>query len=150
MIFVTVRNFLGFAGFLKYEWCNLFYDQYRDFFHPQKVFSVMIWFFMLFDTIFISTICFLQLSYDNNLFLKNRPIHFHIYRTIVITPVKWNQLSFPSIEINKHCFRHLTKMKYQKIINLIDTISDNVSKFITKKWLDVHDQSGTIYIPKSK
>ena len=34
-------------------------------------------------------------------FLKNRPIHFHINRTIVIRPVKRNQLSFPSIEINK-------------------------------------------------
>ena len=35
------------------------------------------------------------------IFLKNRPIHFHINRTTVIRPVKWNQLSFPSIEINK-------------------------------------------------
>ena len=34
-------------------------------------------------------------------FLKNRPIHFHINRTTVIRPVKRNQLSFPSIEINK-------------------------------------------------
>ena len=34
-------------------------------------------------------------------FLKNRPIHFHINRTSVIRPVKRNQLSFPSIEINK-------------------------------------------------
>ena len=34
-------------------------------------------------------------------FLKNRPTHFHINRTIVIRPVKWNQLSFPSIKINK-------------------------------------------------
>ena len=34
-------------------------------------------------------------------FLKNRPIHFHINRTIVIRQVKQNQLSFPSIKINK-------------------------------------------------
>ena len=34
-------------------------------------------------------------------FLKNRSTHFHINRTIVIRPVKRNQLSFPSIEINK-------------------------------------------------
>ena len=34
-------------------------------------------------------------------FLKNRPIHFHINSTSVIRPVKRNQLSFSSIEINK-------------------------------------------------
>ena len=34
-------------------------------------------------------------------FLKNRPIHFHINSTSVFKPVKQNQLSFSSIEINK-------------------------------------------------
>ena len=34
-------------------------------------------------------------------------------------------------------------MEYQKIINLLDTISDNVPKFITKKWIEFHDQSGS-------
>ena len=34
-------------------------------------------------------------------FLKNTPIYFQINRTSVIRPVKRNQLSFPSIEINK-------------------------------------------------
>ena len=33
-------------------------------------------------------------------------------------------------------------MEYQKIINLLDTTSDNVPRFITKKWVEVHDQSG--------
>ena len=32
-------------------------------------------------------------------------------------------------------------MKYQKITNLLDTRSD-VPRFITKKWIEVHDQSG--------
>ena len=41
-IYVTVRNFRGFEGFL-----NFFYDQYRDFFHPQKIFIVMIWFLIV-------------------------------------------------------------------------------------------------------
>ena len=36
-------------------------------------------------------------------------------------------------------------MKYQKIINLLDTLSDSVPKFITKKWIEVHDQSGGSY-----
>ena len=33
--------------------------------------------------------------------LKNRPINFHINSTSVVRPVKRNQLSFSSIEINK-------------------------------------------------
>ena len=36
MAYVTVRNFRGFAGFFKSQSLNFFYDQYRDFFHPQK------------------------------------------------------------------------------------------------------------------
>ena len=34
---------------------------------------------------------------------------------------------------DKKCFRYSIKMEYQKIINLLDTTSDNVPKFITKK-----------------
>ena len=33
-------------------------------------------------------------------------------------------------------------MEYQKIINLLDTTSDNVPRFIIKKWVEVHDHSG--------
>ena len=33
-------------------------------------------------------------------------------------------------------------MKYQKITNLLDATSD-VPRFITKKWIEVHDQSGS-------
>ena len=36
-------------------------------------------------------------------------------------------------------------MEYQKIINLLDTTSDNVPRFITKKWIEAHDQSGGSY-----
>ena len=32
-------------------------------------------------------------------------------------------------------------MEYQQIINLLDTTSDNVPRFITKKWIEVHDSS---------
>ena len=38
---------------------------------------------------------------------------------------------------------HDIKMEYQKIKNLLDTTSDNVPRFITKKWIEVHDQSGS-------
>ena len=34
-------------------------------------------------------------------------------------------------------------MEYQKLTNLLDTKSDNVPRFITKKWVEVHDQSGS-------
>ena len=32
-------------------------------------------------------------------------------------------------------------MEYQKIINLLDTTSDSVPRFITKKCVEVYDQS---------
>ena len=34
-------------------------------------------------------------------------------------------------------------MEYQKIINLLGTTLDEVPRFITKKWVEVHDQSGS-------
>ena len=34
-------------------------------------------------------------------------------------------------------------MEYQKITNLLGSIPDKFSRFITKKWIEVHDQSGT-------
>ena len=33
-------------------------------------------------------------------------------------------------------------MEYQKITNLLSTTSDDVPRFITKKLVEVHDQSG--------
>ena len=44
-------------------------------------------------------------------------------------------------------------MEYQKIINLLDTESDNVTRFVTKEWIEVHDQSGNpedIYKPNKE
>ena len=38
--------------------------------------------------------------------------------------------------------RYSIKMEYLKTMSLLDNISDNVPKFITKKWIEVHDQSG--------
>ena len=34
-------------------------------------------------------------------------------------------------------------MEYKKIINLLGTMIDEVPRFITKKWVEVHDQSGS-------
>ena len=38
-------------------------------------------------------------------------------------------------------------MEFQKIVNLFDTTSDNkdLSKFVTKKWIEVSDQSENNY-----
>ena len=35
-------------------------------------------------------------------------------------------------------------MEYQKIINLLGNIPDKVFRFITKTWIEVHDQSSEI------
>ena len=32
-------------------------------------------------------------------------------------------------------------MEYQKITNLLGNVTDKVPKLITKKWIEVHDQS---------
>ena len=34
-------------------------------------------------------------------------------------------------------------MEYQKITKLLGTTLDEVPRFITKKWVEVHDQSGS-------
>ena len=36
-------------------------------------------------------------------------------------------------------------MEYQKITILLGKIPDRVPRFITKKWIEVHDQSGETY-----
>ena len=36
-------------------------------------------------------------------------------------------------------------MQYQKITNLLGNTYDEVPRIITKKWIDVHDQSGGTY-----
>ena len=37
------------------------------------------------------------------------------------------------------------KMEFQKIKTLLSNILDKVPRFITKKWIEVHDQSGKSY-----
>ena len=36
-------------------------------------------------------------------------------------------------------FKRSRKMKYQKVMNLLDTKSDNAPRFITKNSIEVHD-----------
>ena len=44
--------------------------------------------------------------------------------------------------MTQDCLRHIIKMEYQKITNLLRNVPDKVPKFITKKWTEVYDQSG--------
>ena len=41
------------------------------------------------------------------------------------------------------CFKDYVKIEYQKITNLLGTTLDEVPRLITKKWVEVHDQSGS-------
>ena len=41
------------------------------------------------------------------------------------------------------CCKHRIKMEYQKITNLLGTTIDDIPRFTTKKWVEVHDQSGS-------
>ena len=50
------------------------------------------------------------------------------------------------------CFEHkfyfsCIKMEFQKIVNFLDTTSDDkdLPRFVTKKWVDVYDQSEKNY-----
>ena len=40
-------------------------------------------------------------------------------------------------------FKHHIKLEYQKTKNLLGTTLEEVPRFITKKWVKVHDQSGS-------
>ena len=43
-------------------------------------------------------------------------------------------------------------MEFQKLTNFLDTTSDNkdLPKFVTKKWIEVYDQSEKNYNPNKK
>ena len=40
------------------------------------------------------------------------------------------------------CFKYHIKMEYQKITNFLGTTIDEIPRFVTKKSVEVHDQSG--------
>ena len=43
----------------------------------------------------------------------------------------------------RDCFKHHIKMEYQKLTNLLGTTIDELPRFIAKKWVEVHYQSGS-------
>ena len=45
-------------------------------------------------------------------------------------------------DMSLDCFKHHIKMEYQKIANLLGTTPNEWPRFITKKQVEVHDQSG--------
>ena len=40
-------------------------------------------------------------------------------------------------------------MEYQKVINLLDNTLDQLSKFRTKNWIEINNQSGGVYNTKN-
>ena len=44
-------------------------------------------------------------------------------------------------------WRHCIKREFQKIVNFLDTTSDDkdLPRFVTKKWIEVYDRSGGNY-----
>ena len=56
--------------------------------------------------------------------------------------ITFHQKKYSKLLITQHCFNTI-KMEYQKITNLLDTTSDNVSWVITEKLIEIHNQSGS-------
>ena len=56
---------------------------------------------------------------------------------------RWKTRKRKQIIDDLRLFWYHIKIEYQKITNLLGTTSDNVPRFITKKWIEVHDQSGS-------
>ena len=52
-----------------------------------------------------------------------------------------------AIPLRMKCVHYCIKMEFQKIANFLDTTSDDKCspKFVTKKWIEVYDQSGGNY-----
>ena len=55
----------------------------------------------------------------------------------------YHQKKDSKLLMTSDCFKHQIKMEYQKLTNLLGTALDEVPRFITKKWVEVHDQSGS-------
>ena len=49
-------------------------------------------------------------------------------------------------------WHHCIKMEFQKIVNFLDTTSDDkdLPRFVTKKWVEVHDQPERATTPTKK
>ena len=49
-------------------------------------------------------------------------------------------------------WHHCIKMEFQKIVNFLDTTSDDkdLPRFVTKKWIEVYDQSEKNYSPNKE
>ena len=57
-----------------------------------------------------------------------------------------------AIPLRIKCVYYCIKMEFQKIVNFLDITSDdkNFPKFVTKKWIEVYDQSEGNYNPNKE
>ena len=53
---------------------------------------------------------------------------------------RYHQKKDSKLFMTSHCFNTLLN-GISEIANLLGTTSDNIPRFITKKWIGVHDQS---------
>ena len=55
----------------------------------------------------------------------------------------YHQKKYCKLLMTWDCFRQHIIMEYQKITNLLGATPDEVPRFISKKWIEVYDQSGS-------
>ena len=58
-----------------------------------------------------------------------------------------NGIPLNAIPLRIKCLHYCIKMEFQKIANFLDITSDDkdLPRFVTKKWIEVYDQSGRNY-----
>ena len=61
-----------------------------------------------------------------------------------------NSIEYNSIE--RKMFHYYIKVEFQKIVNFLDITSDNkgLPRFVTKKWIEIYDQSEKNYNPNKE
>ena len=58
-----------------------------------------------------------------------------------------NAIPLNAVSLRIKCVHYCIKMEFQKIVSFLDIISndEDLPKFVTKKWIEVYDQSGKNY-----
>ena len=58
-----------------------------------------------------------------------------------------NAIPLNAVSLRIKCVHYCIKMEFQKIASFLDIISndEDLPKFVTKKWIEVYDQSGKNY-----
>ena len=73
-------------------------------------------------------------------------------KEIYIPPEKRQQIIDDLSGFEPKMWHHCIKMEFQKIANFLNTTSDDkdLPRFVTKKWIEVYDQSEKKLQPKQR